>query len=310
MNTIDFENAYYIKLGAGGQWEADSLQNGRARVGWGEVELELIAKRDWETIEQRIRQKLSDKPQYVVSADLNALRRFCESEWDDVWITFYQRKLWWCRLKKDRDVKEDETSKYREVDGGWSNRDIEGAPLYTNRVSGRLAKIQRFPGTLCRVHEAEYLKRLLNAQQSPTQVALGNAKAHLIDRLAEAIQTLHWREFELLADLVFRQSGWRRVSETGGTMESVDLELEDPITGDRYQVQVKSSASRRTFDDCVQEFSGIDFRKLYFVVHSPDADLAGLTTDTDEQVQILGAQQLAEMVLDGGLVDWVLERTR
>ena len=35
--TIRFKNAYYIKLGAGGKWEADSIQTGRARIGWSNI---------------------------------------------------------------------------------------------------------------------------------------------------------------------------------------------------------------------------------------------------------------------------------
>lgn len=32
--AIDFRNAYYIKLGRGGMWEADSIESGKLRLGF------------------------------------------------------------------------------------------------------------------------------------------------------------------------------------------------------------------------------------------------------------------------------------
>lgn len=57
-------------------------------------------------------------------------------------------------------------------------------------------------------------------------------------------------------------------------MKYADLELEDPITHDKYQVQINSRAKLADFKDYSGKFSGRGYRKLYFVVHTPDAELA------------------------------------
>jgi hypothetical protein len=46
-----------------------------------------------------------------------------------------------------------------------------------------------------------------------------------------------------LVDLVFRQAGWQRLSVLGETMKFTDMDLLEPVTGDQYQVQVKSAAT-------------------------------------------------------------------
>ncbi|WP_374664729.1 hypothetical protein [Ramlibacter sp.] len=33
-DSVSFPRAFYVKLGAGGQWESDSLANGVMRFGW------------------------------------------------------------------------------------------------------------------------------------------------------------------------------------------------------------------------------------------------------------------------------------
>ena len=58
---------------------------------------------------------------------------------------------------------------------------------------------------------------------------------------------MHWKDFETLVDLLFRQAGWRRLSVLGETMKYADLELEEPITMERYQVQIKSAADLGDF---------------------------------------------------------------
>ncbi len=59
----------------------------------------------------------------------------------------------------------------------------------------------------------------------------------------------------MLIDLIFRQSGWRRISFVGKSKKFSDSDLEDPITGDLYQVQIKSEANDRDFRDYAEKFS-------------------------------------------------------
>ncbi|XYH92975.1 restriction endonuclease [Sorangium sp. So ce1128] len=139
-------------------------------------------------------------------------------------------------------------------------------------------------------------------------MALAEAKNALVLKTAQAIKNLHWKDFELLVDLVFRQSGWRRVSAVGTTMKSVDIELEDPIAGDRYQVQIKSRATMEIASKCKEEFSASSFRKYYFVVHTPDHELLGAKDLDDDGFEVILPERLARMVVDGGLTGWLRDK--
>ena len=96
-STSSFRNAYYIKLGRGGCWEADSLARSLLRLGWQHQTVDDINAGRWETIERQLREECAGKPQ-VATTDLNRLRDIAESTSDDIWITFHGAKLWWARL--------------------------------------------------------------------------------------------------------------------------------------------------------------------------------------------------------------------
>ena len=100
-------------------------------------------------------------------------------------------------------------------------------------------------------------------------------------------------------------------------MKFADLELEEPITGDRYQVQVKSRADVKEFDAYAATFltdQHHDFRRLYFVVHSPTAALVahiaehGRDARDDRWIEPILPGRLAQMIVDAGLTGWVLDK--
>jgi hypothetical protein len=300
-------DTYYIKLGTGGRWAEESIKRSIVRVGWSRVPLDLIHKRDWVTID-KIERPLSKSPGAATS-DLRALQRFVLSKPDDIWITFHDSRMWWGRLGEG-EVAEDDTSKYRVVVGGWSDKSATGSTLLINQLPGCLAQLQGFRGTICKVHADEVLRRVLSATPSPEFEAVRLARNTLAAEVEKAIRLLHWKDFELLVDLVFRQSGWRRTSLLGETMKSVDLELEDTVAGDKYQVQVKSRADEAVLRDCEAEFCAESFRRFYLVVHTPEGGLETAVTPRDADVQLVKVDRLATMVVDAGLTGWLLDKIR
>jgi hypothetical protein len=299
------EHAYYLKLGRGGKWAEDSIAHGRARIGWKSIPLTQINTGQWPAIKKAL--QTTSTTIGVGTMDANALERFCRSTDADVWVTFHDSKLWWGRLKNGP-VQEDATSKYRDLVDGWHDRSLKGELLLANQIPGRISQLQGFRATICRVRDQDALLRLLSGERSSEYLALAGAKDALVMKAAHAIKSLHWKDFELLVDLVFRQSGWRRVSAVGETMKSVDIELEDPITGDQYQVQVKSRATLETANKCKEEFSTSEFRKYYFVVHTPDHELLGAADLDDDAFEVILSERLARMVVDAGLTGWLLDK--
>lgn len=300
---IKIRNAYYIKLGEGGCWEADSISNGRLRFEWKRQTTEDINARDWPKIGRQLMEANPGNPG-VATADLNALRRIVESTPDDMWITFHLAKLWWTRLAEGA-VEEDLTSKFRNTtEGGWSDRAANGRLLVVNELPGKIAKLQGFRNTVCAVDAQDHLARLLAGEVSPLAHDITEASGKLSTLLQAAITDLHWKDYETLVDLVFLHSGWERISVLGQQAKAYDLELRESLTNDRYVVQVKSRASRADLMETAEQFSSDDYRRIFFVVHSPTADLQACR-DIPKHVEIVPPAKLAELALEAGLTGWI-----
>lgn len=300
-----FANAYYVKLGRKGCWEADSLSNSRLRIGWQNQSLDDINAGRWELIAEQLRDANPGKAA-VATSDFNRLREIAESKPDDLWITFHAAKLWWSRLLPGP-MEGDVTSKFRRVQG-WSDKSLDGKLLLTNELPGKIAQIQGFRGTVCRVREGALLRRVIEGTRSPLAVRISAERAGLRKSVEEAIQALHWKDYETLVDLVFRDAGWIRISVLGQQAKAFDLELREPITGDRYVVQVKSQATKADLDRTIQNFSAEDFRKLFFVVHTPAPDLKAIE-NLPAHVELVDPSHLADLVIDSGQLQWIEDKT-
>ena len=214
-----------------------------------------------------------------------------------------------CRLAERAEIFEDDISRYRRVQGGWSDKDADKRLLITNRLPGRIAQLQGFRGTACAVSEKEGLRRVLAAEDSQVYQGIVDAKGKLAIEIEAAVQRLHWKDFEILIDLVFRQVGWRRRSVLGKTMKYVDLELVEPMTEEAYQVQIKSRADVCDFEEYVANFSNEGFRNTFTAVYTPTPALAKTQSASDE-VELMLPDRVAELVIDHGLVGWLLDRVR
>src|SRR3990167_7875989 len=211
--SISAETVLYIKLGEGGKWEQECIeQHHILHLGYNEVPHELCTESSWNRVRDFFVERGSDVG--AATRHANQIRLFYESEDDVLWITFFRRRLWWCF--SGRQVSHlDDGSKTRPVLHNWNCNDLQGTTLDMSRLSGKLLSLQGFQGTICAVREKEYLLRKINAEIPPE---IENAQVAR-DRLALAIEplvrNLQWRDFEILVDLIFRQAGWKRVSELG-----------------------------------------------------------------------------------------------
>ena len=178
----------------------------------------------------------------------NEVREFYTAGADVLWITFAQGRMWWCfadaEVLLQPQAADAQGVRYRKAIGRWSDLDVQDKPLWTNALRGSLTTTAGYQGTICRIREFDYLLRRLNCEETAATKAVGAARSNLTDALIPLITGLHWKDFELLVELVMTQGGWRRVSPTGGTQPTIDLELELPLTGERALVQVKSDYVR------------------------------------------------------------------
>lgn len=310
MKKIHPRQAFYIKLGAQGEYEAECLTNpGKARVGWRDVPPSMLdgdpGQVDWEAI--RVLHNSIYKSKGTATNQTNQLKNFFTSGPDVLWITFYNNHLYWCFLDPTVETLDDNSKIRRTVDG-WHHKDIQGEPLHFGRLSGSLLTLKSFRGTICTVHELPYLLRKINGEASPEEDRAEKAYIELTQSLQAIIHELHWKEFELLTDLIFRQAGWQRIGDLGKTQKSIDLELLSPITNESILVQVKSEAGLAEFEAFEQFALNQSASQSYFVVHKPSSSLVNASINSPVQTWFI--EDIARLVVNYGLVDWLIAKAK
>ncbi len=302
---INPSKGLYIKLGRSGSWEKECLEKGIVRFGYKETPFDAAISGDWETVENFWLEARKDKG--TVARDVNQIRNFFEAGDDTLWITFYGGFLWWCFAKPGVRKHPDGKGSYRETVNGWHNTNIRGRKLTTDKISGNLLKVQAFQGTICDVKAFDYLVRKLNGQLLRQVEEAEQAEKKMVEKIIPLMRLLTWRDFELLVDLVFANSGWRRVGQVGKTQKTVDLELLLPTTGERAFVQIKSSTTKKELADYLNRYKDSDaYDRMFFVWHSGNAGT--LKEDAGNTVVLIGPERLAEMVFDAGLTSWLREK--
>jgi len=308
LQNLSPAKALYIKLGEGGKWERECLEEAQTlRLDYRNVPHDLCLDGNWDGV---IGHLVSEGSKHGAAKRHQVqIRAFYEAPQDVLWITFFANKLWWCFSKPEITRLSDRTTT-RPVIDQWSSVDIAGQTLDFARLSGKLTKTQGFQGTICEIHGSEfrYLIDKVNGVYPPDVLRAKSARSKLGAALEVLLGNLHPKDFELLTDMIFREAGWRRVGEVGGTQKTLDLDLEAPVTRERYGVQIKAEADLQTFEKYCQDFALMDsFKRFYFVVHSPRPDLMNANRENGN-VELLRPPELADLVVRYGLVDWLIQK--
>ena len=308
MNSvIHAARVRYIKLGEKGGWEDECFQKGIIRFGFGSATVErfpLCHSGKWAELTASFLAEGKDKG--TATRFKNETKLFFEDEGSILWITFIHDKFCWGFLTPTPAKRhEDGDGVYRELNRGWQSTDIKGVSLTKDRLSGALTKLTGYRGTSCNVDEdvSSYVVRRINGEQIPEVergiAALKEMNASIVGMMKKLIP----QDFELLVDLVFTASGWRRLGAVGGTQKTIDLDLILPTTGERAFVQVKSNTTQTEFDEYAKEFQFLgSYQKMFYVYHSGEVE-----TD-DERFFLVGNERFAEMVIDAGLVSWLIRK--
>ena len=260
---------------------------------------------DWEAIHDYWLKK-EEKSLGKATEYKNQVKAFYTLDETTIWITFYKRKLYWCRTSS-KVIELSDKTRIRKVIGEWSSQDISGNELHIDNLSGALTKVQGFRGVICHVNAADYLLERINGETSSEIIEAEKSLQQLEQSLKNLIRKLGWKDFELLADMIFMQAGWQRLSSLGKTEKSIDLDLLSPVTGKRAFVQIKSQADLKTFLHSKSEFENMSqYDEMYFVVHSPSQELAAYSKQSN--VILLIADRLAKLVVSAGLTNWLIRK--
>lgn len=296
----------YIKLGRGGGWERECLDDGIARFGYGTQQparLDAAAAGRW----AELRAMFLDDGRAAGTATrfTRDVEHFFRDEKSTLWITFSGQQLWWAFLEPDPPQPHpDGHGTFRRTAGGWHGTDLLGDPLTSDRLAGSLTKLAAYRSTTFALdaRAAAYVVRRINGERSPEIERAVLATAAMKASARELVGLLEPRDFELLVDLIFSTSGWRRLGAVGGTQKTLDLDVQLPSTGERAFIQVKSATTDAELAEYVAQLDDLGpYRRMFFVYHT-----GSISEPDDDRVVVLGPEKLAELVVDTGLVGWLV----
>jgi hypothetical protein len=296
----------YVKLGEGGDWEDDCFARGVLRIGFGsdlDRGFALCQAKDWDGFAAMWRDQ--GRTPSVATRFANETRLFAEDDGSTLWITFSGQRLLWGMLEPEGRMTRmyDGDSTYRPVLGGWRDHDIRGFPLIKGNLAGDLVSLAAYRGTSCRVPRPDYVIRKVNGHRAAEVEAAAAALVVMQAATLAVIRSLQPNDFELLVDLIFTQSGWRRVGILGRTQKTLDLDIVLPSTGERAMVQVKSDTSSYELAEYISQLEPDGpHKRLFYAFHSGEAQTA------DPRVSVLGPERIAAMTLDAGLMRWVMDK--
>lgn len=308
MPTIQPKDVRYIKLGEGGKWEKECVEKGIVRLGFSTAKperLDLCRRGRWADIAAAL--IAEGKTKGTATRFANELRVFFEDDGSTLWLTFFGDRLFWGFVQPVApEPHPDGSGVFRPIAGGWNDRDINGDLLSTDRLSGALTKLAAYRGTTCGLDERarDYVVRRINGKKTPEVEKAIDAAARLSRSLPELMRRLTPRDFETLVDLVFAQSGWRRLGAVGGTQKTVDFDLVLPSTGEKAFVQVKSRTTPAQLAEYRRQVENQDRDLMFYVFHSGEID----EDSSDDRLRVIGPDKLSEMVMDAGLVSWLIAK--
>jgi hypothetical protein len=299
------EHVRYIKLGPAGRWVAFCLAHDEIRFGSPDEPHAQCLAGDWEGARQALLE--AGRSAGEASQVLRELRDFYTLSSECLWITFADGQLWWTFADPEvqRAGEGDLGIVSRRARGGWRNASLAGLPLTTASLSSRLTQVQAYQRTICKVSEAAYLLGRINGIEAPCVARAKVLREEMVTAAETLIASLHWADFEVLADLLLSRSGWQRISDLGKTQPDVDLIIEQAATGERGFVQVKSKATQSVLDASIAAYrASRGYARMFFVCHSPSGSLVADSPD----VIILTGADLARRTIDAGLLGWLIER--
>ncbi len=294
----------YIKLGEGGSWEKECLEKGIIRIGFGSAQserFELCQSGQWNDLSESFIAEGKDKG--TAKHFANQLRLFFEDEGSMLWITFVGERLCWGMVEHAKPaIHADANGVWRPIRGGWQWTDLQGEQLTKDRLSGALTKLTAYRGASCNVDKdvSDYVIRRINGEKTPEVERALAASNEMKASAIPLMKLLGPRDFELLVDLVFTKSGWQRLSAVGKSEKTRDLDLILPSTGERAFVQVKSKTTSKELAEYVAKIEDGPYERMFYVFHSGEAE------PDDSRVIVIGPEQLADLVMKAGLVDWLI----
>lgn len=310
-NYWDASKIRYIKLGESGRWWPECIKDKIIKLGFNSGDPELLKlsrEGKWELVKHYWSSRSGTS-----TAHTNAMREFFEDDGNTLWVTFQDGCMYYGYSDGGNIFTNIDTTgepiTYRKMnDLGWRNTDLNGDILRFDELSGKLTKTAGFRMTICKFSEdvENYIRRKISAKPNPLVIEAEKAKDNLAASLEDIIKLFTWKDFELLIDLIFSNSGWKRISSIGGSQKTTDLDLINPVTDDLAFVQIKSSTNQSEFEDYVKlkSLEKSEYQRMFYVYHT------GSLHSSYEDVVVWDLKKVCDRVIETGLINWVIGRAK
>ncbi len=221
----------------------------------------------WECVDECIRHTAERSRKEMASKEVtgarNAIRNVCMADESDIFFTFHKGKLWWCHPKGNpgenidfrKDMIYEESEKYRQSDlirytTEWSDKSKNGKTLYERSICGQLRRKQMVQRTMSELKDNDngitLFKWTIGLEECPDLGSFDEQLEKLKSQLCKAVRLLAPTDFEAFADMVFTQSGLRRMGRSGSNMKAIDGEYQLPFNGINAKALNKTGPAEKT----------------------------------------------------------------
>lgn len=241
-----------------------------------------------------------------VSVGFRQCKDFFNDDGDVLWITSFNTALHFGFSDGANAYTSLDNVTQKSMQFGWLSKDLKGNQLLISGLNGGITKTLSYQGTICDFSEV-YAKLLINrilCIPNPRRVETEKAYNDLIERSKPLIQAFTPKDFELLVELIISRAGLKRMGVAGKNEETIDLVLNNPITDERWIVQVKSDTNQNEFEKYLKAYieisQNVEKCRMIYAFHT------GKVKNADKNVLLWDINKLSKLVVDNGLVDWVL----
>lgn len=304
----------YVKNGDGGKWWEAALRDNRIYCGWDDVPNNAIEQKDWAAmkaaIDEYFRIRSGDKG--AATRDFKALETLLDHPSQHLWVTIQGQHLWWCTVEDQAEAGPLSTRElghfWLRCSRPWSNHSIgRKRELLLAKLPGSIGVSAGFRATVCKPGKHESIRRIVANEQDEEAQRAEAARELYQAQLAKMLDRLHWKDFELLIDLILARGGWARIERRGANKQFVDIEAENVVTGEMLIVQVKSQASQVDVDEFAGKVAPDGNVKMFFACHQPKGVLMP-PVDSPRAIKIWQASEIARRAVAAGLGEWIEQR--
>jgi hypothetical protein len=304
----------FIKLGRKSAWWKLARDTNTLRLGFRQFDFALCQAGEWEKAKEKYAATGERTGAGDITRAVNQVRDFFELPESVLWCTIEDGDVWWCFAEPkvidlysgDNSV-EEQGARMRRVVDRWRNTDVKGNRLRLDSMTTKITKVASFQETICEPGGASDLLNRIRAIQSNAHTRAVRAHEELVSAVGDVLDQLHQDDFELLVELIFSSSGWKRISSVGGTQKTLDVAMVLPTTDEHCFVQVKSQTTRTIFHTLIDALDNSQgYSRMFFVYHTPAEAFENTATD---RVTVWHRYEIARQAVRAGLTDWVLSRT-